>query len=147
MKRKILKKSNKLISILLSLLGIGGTYTFSGCDDGTASAEYGTPSATFRVYGKVTSEDGEKIPYIKVNMHYDSTFTNENGDYTIVIGSFPQSQEFFGEFTDVDGAMNGLYQSKDTIVEFKDPQFVNGDGSWYSGEASKKVDIQLEEDN
>ena len=146
MKRKILKKNNRLISILLSILGIGGTYTFSGCD-GTNSAEYGTPSATFRIYGKVTSEDGAKIPYIKVAMHYDSTFTNENGDYTIEIGSFPQSQEFFAEFTDVDGAANGSYQSKDTIVSFEDPQFVNGDGSWYSGEVSKKVDIQLEDDN
>ena len=146
MKHKILKKYNRLISILLSILGIGGTYTFSGCDK-TPSAEYGIPSATFRIYGQVTSEDGIKIPYIKVGMQYDSSFTNENGDYTIKINSFPSDQDFFMEYSDVDGAINGSYQSKDTIISFKDPQFVNGDGSWYSGEASKKVDIQLEEDN
>ena len=145
MKRKILKKYNRLISILLSLLGIGGTLNFTSC--GTGQVEYGTPNATFKIYGKVTSEDGSQIPYIKVGVPYDSSFTNESGEYTILINSFPSDQDFNVEYSDVDGAVNGSYKSKDTIVEFKDPKFVNGDGSWYSGETSKKVDIQLEEDN
>jgi putative lipoprotein (rSAM/lipoprotein system) len=148
MKRNILKKYNRLISILLSLLGIGGSFNFTSCD-GTGQVEYGTPSATFKIYGKVTSEEGEQIPYIKVKsaLHYDSSYTNENGDYTLVLNSFPSDQDFYMEYSDVDGALYGSYQTKDTIVEFNDPQFENGDGSWYSGEASKKVDIQLEEDN
>jgi len=150
MKRKILIKSNKLISILLSLLGIGGTFNFSSCDDGTQQVEYGTPSATFKIFGKVTSEDGEQIPYIKVKAamhHYDSSYTNEAGEYTLVLNSFPSDQDFHMEYADVDGPLNGSYQTKDTTVSFVNPQFENGDGSWYSGEASKKVDIQLREDD
>jgi len=149
MKRQILKKYNRLISLLLSLLGIGGTFTFISCD-GTGQVEYGTPSATFKIFGKVTSEDGDQIPYIKVKaaMHnYDSSYTNEAGEYTLVLGSFPSDQDFYMEYSDVDGPSNGLYQTKDSTVSFVNPQFENGDGSWYSGEASKKVDIQLKEDN
>lgn len=147
MKRKILIKSNQLISLLLSLLGIGGTFSFSSCD-GTKQVEYGTPSATFKIHGKVTSEDGDQIPYIKVKAamhHYDSSYTNEAGEYTLVLGSFPSDQDFYMEYSDVDGPSNGSFQTKDSTVSFVNPQFENGDGSWYSGEASKKVDIQLEE--
>ena len=148
MKRKILIKSNKLISILLSLLGIGGSFTLTNCG-GTKSAEYGTPTATFKIYGKVTSEDGDQIPYIKVKaaMHNsDSSYTNEAGEYTLVLGSFPSDQDFHMEYNDVDGPSNGSYQTKDSTVSFVNPQFQNGDGSWYKGEATKKVDIQLKED-
>lgn len=148
MKRTILKKYNSLISLLLSLLGIGGTFNFTSCD-GTGQVEYGTPSATFKIYGKITSEEGEQIPYIKVKAAlnpYDSSYSNEAGEYTLILNSFSSDQDFYMEYTDVDGPANGSYQTKDTTVSFVNPQFENGDGSWYSGEASKKVDIQLEEE-
>ncbi len=47
------------------------------------------------------------------------------------------------QYRDEDGAANGEYNDLDTIIEFKNPQFVNGDGSWYAGETSKEFDIKL----
>jgi len=148
MKRKILKRYNRIISVLLSLLGIGGAFTFSGCEGGgnTPGAEYGTPHATFKIYGKVTSEDSAEIPNIKVVMPFDSTYTDEKGNYNLEVVAFPMDQDFSVRFKDIDGSTNGSYQLKDTIVSFEDPQFVNGNGSWNAGETSKKVDIKLKED-
>jgi len=149
MKRKVLKKYNKLIAILLSIMGIGGAISFTGCDgDGgeDISAEYGTPHASFKIYGTVTSESKVAIPNIKVKMQYDSIYTDENGEYSIQVVEFPQDQNFSVRYEDVDGSANGSYLLKDSIVEFKNPQFENSTGSWDSGETAKEVNIELSED-
>lgn len=147
MRRKVLKKYNKLIAVLLSIMGIGGAISFTGCDGGGDSpVEYGTPHATFKIYGTVTSESKVAIPNIKVKMQYDSIYTDENGEYSIQVVEFPQDQNFSVRYEDVDGSANGSYLLKDSIVEFKDPQFENSTGSWYSGETAKEVNIELSED-
>lgn len=145
MKRIILKNYNRILSIFLSLLGVGGTFSFTSCDGSTPGCEYGTPHATFKIYGKITSKNRVEIPNIKVKMRYDSTYTDENGAYVISASEFPTDQNFSIRFEDIDGSENGNYQPKDSIVEFKDPKFENGDGSWNSGETSKEVNIELEE--
>jgi len=146
MRRKVLKKYNKIIAVLLSIMGIGGTISFTGCDSNTPGAEYGTPYATFKIYGTVTSQSKVAVPNIKVKMQYDSVYTDENGEYLIQAVESPQDQNFSVRYEDVDGSDNGSYLLKDSIVEFKDPQFENGTGSWDSGETAKEVNIELEED-
>ena len=147
MKRKILKQYNKLIAVLLSIMGIGGAISFTGCDGGgNGAVEYGTPHATFKIYGTVTSESKVAIPNIKVKMQYDSTYTDEKGEYAIQVVEFPQDQNFTVRYEDIDGSDNGSYLLKDSIVEFKDPQFENSTGSWDFGETKKEVNIELSED-
>lgn len=109
--------------------------------------EYGTPSAKYKVYGTVTSEDSVKIPNIRVVMQTDTGYTDINGAYGVETVTFPIAQDFLIEFDDIDGASNGKYLSQDTLVSFDDPQFVNGDGEWYEGETSKEVNIKLKAGN
>lgn len=146
MKKVILKKYNKLISIFLSMLGIGGTISFTSCENITPAAEYGTPHATFKIYGKVASKQGVKIPQIKVVMYYDSSYTDEHGNYQVQVSAFPSSQDFILKFEDVDGEVNGAYETKDTLISFVNPQFENGSDSWYAGETSKELDIEMTEE-
>lgn len=137
MKIKILKKYNVLIAGLLALLG----YT-TACD---SKDEYGTPSAKFIVNGKVkSSETDQPIENIRVTMQGDTTYTNADGVYQVVDNwGFPTDQTYKIDFNDIDEAANGEFSDLDTIVEFKDPKFSDGDGDWYSGETSKEVDVKL----
>lgn len=131
-----------ILALLLTLLG----FTQSSCAKlyGSPIAEYGTPSAKFIVIGKVESSGtNQPIKNILVYMSGDSTFTDSTGRYQLHSGGFPNSQTFPIRFHDVDGILQGEYTNLDTIVEFKDPQFTNGDGHWYYGETSKEFDIQL----
>ena len=144
MKRKLLEKHNKFIAFLLSIIGIGGACTFGGCEYGTA-AEYGTPSATYKVHGKITSEEKNNIRGIRVILQNDTAHTDENGQFNVQTTDFPGDQDFLIEVEDIDGASNGEYQSLDTIVSFVDPEFENPEGAWYRGEATKEMDIELKE--
>ncbi|QGY42903.1 hypothetical protein GM418_04300 [Maribellus comscasis] len=146
MKNRILKSQNRIIAFIISVLGIGTACSFGGCEYGTV-AEYGTPSATFIVTGKVTNENDVGIKGIKVKMSYDSTLTNESGQYEVEKVDFPTDQEFPIYFEDVDGAENGEYQKLDTVVAFVDPEFNGGDGGWYNGETNKEFDIKLKDKN
>jgi putative lipoprotein (rSAM/lipoprotein system) len=137
MKIKILKKYNVLIAGLLAILG----YT-TACD---SKDEYGTPSAKFIVNGNVKSSDTDQpIENVRVIMQGDTTYTNAEGAYQVVDKwGFPTDQTYNIEFNDIDGEANGEFGDLDTIVEFKDPKFSDGDGNWYSGETSKEFDVTL----
>jgi putative lipoprotein (rSAM/lipoprotein system) len=139
-KNKFYKTSNALIFSLLALLGFA-----SSCDKGS-KAEYGTPSAKFIVNGNVNAkESNTPIENIRVIMNRDTSFTDGEGHYQVIEDfSFPTNQTFQINFQDTDGVVNGEYQNLDTIVEFVNPQFVNGDGNWYAGETSKKLNVKLD---
>lgn len=141
MKKIVINKYNVIIAFLISILGIT-----TSCEKEKIKIEYGTPSATFKVLGKVTSEANVPIEGIRVIMFPDSTLTDANGDYSVSIREFPIDQSFDVKFKDVDGATNGAYIQKDSTVNFVDNQYQNGDGPWYSGEVSKEVDIKLKEE-
>lgn len=146
MKRTLLKKYNTLISFLLSILGFGAACSLSSCEYGAPHVEYGTPHATFKVNGSVRSEaTSDNLPYIRVVMGGDTTFTDESGNYRVESISFPHDQAFLVEFKDLDGEFNGDYQPLDTIVEFIDPEFSGGADGWDSGETEKKVDVKLKD--
>ena len=153
MKRKLLEKHNRLIAFILSILGVGGACTFSGCEYGVP-VEYGTPSATFKVHGKISNEDDNVIPGIRVMLwmdegkHYaDTAYTNAEGFYNVQIEDFPEEHNFEIEIDDIDGESNGSYNSLDTIVSFVNPEFENPSGDWYKGETSKEFNIKLKEKN
>ncbi|MBN1950242.1 MAG: radical SAM-associated putative lipoprotein [Bacteroidales bacterium] len=139
-----LKKSNKFIGILLSILGFGAAYGLMGCEYGTPNVEYGTPNATFIVKGEVKSASGSSaIPSVRVVLGYDTAYSDASGKYEVKVGEFPEDQVFLVEFRDVDGSENGEYQPLDTLVEFIDPEFTGGDGGWDAGETSKDVDVNM----
>jgi len=146
MKRRFLIKYNHFLAFLLSLLGLGAACTIGSCEYGSPMVEYGTPTAHFRVFGTVESDDGTQIPDIRVVMDYDTSFTGVHGDYEIQAAAFPDDQVFTVKFEDVDGSENGSFQAKDSLVRFENPEFENGDDSWYSGETSKEVNIRLKTD-
>ena len=143
MKRKLLEKHNKFIVFLLSIIGIGGACTFGGCEYGIGAAMYGTPTATFKVNGKVTSSENTKIKGIRVIMRNATTHTDAEGKFQVQTDDFPDDNDFNIEFDDTDGELNGAFQSLDTIVSFVNPEFINPDGAWYSGETSKELNIKL----
>ncbi|MDD4500573.1 MAG: radical SAM-associated putative lipoprotein [Bacteroidales bacterium] len=137
MKIKILKTFNILIAGLLAILGFA-----TAC---VPAAEYGTPSAKFIVNGNVkSSETDQPIKNIRVSMQGDTTYTDANGAYQVIDEwGFPTDQTYNIEFQDIDGNANGVFSDLDTIVEFKNPEFSDGDGSWYRGETSKEFDVKL----
>lgn len=131
------KNYSTILTILLALLG------FSCAKD--PKVEYGTPNARFIVKGKVTSSDlNEPVKNIRVIMRFDTTFTDNSGNYQITDrDGFPTDQTYLINFRDIDGSLNGNYEDEDTTVEFKNPQFTGGDGHWYQGETTKNLDIKL----
>ncbi len=144
----LLRRSNSVIRYLLTILGFGAVCSFNGCMYGDPIVEYGTPTATFKVKGTVKSEvTSDAIPNIKVVMRDVTTYTDDQGNFTISTRDFPADQSFLVEFDDIDGAVNGNYQPLDTLVEFIDPQFLGGSGGWDSGETEKEVNVKLKEKN
>jgi putative lipoprotein (rSAM/lipoprotein system) len=153
MKLKIKKQwfafQNKSIRYLLSFLGIGSAVIFNGCMYGSPVVEYGTPSAVFKVTGKVTSKAGEDIQGIKVIVNSSGvTRTDGSGIYKTDISDFPKDQEYKVQFMDDDGSQNGgEFVALDTVVKFTDPKFEGGDGDWFSGFTSKELNVKLEKKN
>lgn len=145
LKTSLFRKSNAVIRLLLSVLGFGAVYSLNSCEDNGA-AEYGTPTATFKVMGTVKSEQtSNPVSNIRVVMGYDTTFTDESGNYQVSNVDFPDDQTFLLEFKDIDGETNGAYQPLDTMVEFTDPEFSGGSGAWDSGETEKEVNVNLKD--
>ena len=138
MSSKSLHFVNALISGCLTLLGFS-------CDLVNPRVEYGTPNAKFIVNGTVSSaETDEAIQNIRVIMKNDTVFTNSEGIYEVVDkGAFPTNQSYTIQFQDLDNELNGTFNDKDTLVEFKNPEFSHGDGHWYEGEASREFNVKL----
>ena len=77
-------------------------------------------------------------------MNRDSTTTDNDGKYQVSDrDGFPADQLFTIKFHDTDGPLNGEYENLDTVVQFKDPKFTNGDGHWYQGETTKDFNVTL----
>ena len=138
-KNHIIPLLNKLIFALIALLGFS-------CDPKNSRDEYGSPEADFKVNGTIVDEVTlNKLSDIQVIMEGDTILSDENGNYEVGVRDFPTDRAYLVSFKDVDGELNNSYSQLDTIVEFENPEFENGDG-WYSGETSKQVDIKLTPD-
>ena len=47
------------------------------------------------------------------------------------------------KITDLDGELNGSYQSQDTTVVMQNTKFTDGDGAWNQGVAGTELNIKL----
>jgi putative lipoprotein (rSAM/lipoprotein system) len=161
----ILKRCNVIIAVLLGLLG------FTNCE---TREEYGSPQTDYIIKGKVVDKaTGNPIPGIKVRAYGDSRsivmygvpptdyryiyFTkdadtsNARGDYQLD-GNSTYSIESLKDvplsvqISDIDGAENGVYTTDTTIVvDFKDAVRTKKEKSWFDGEYTKTVNIELPE--
>ncbi|MBK5722541.1 radical SAM-associated putative lipoprotein [Dysgonomonas sp. Marseille-P4677] len=149
MKKGALSLYSKIISFFMLLLG------YTACEE---PAEYGTPSADYKVLGKVVSAEGEKeaVEGIRVVMIHnvdeskveyikgDTTYTNAAGSFEIKRKDYP-GIDFKIKFQDVDGEANGEFEEKIEIIDFKNAQYEGGDKNWYDGETTKDMGtIELE---
>jgi len=135
-KKKFFSGYNTLIGAILTLLGFS-----QSCDP---MAEYGVPSARFIVNGTVSEDNTEQvIEGIRVTMHYDTVFTDENGEYRIATTDWPGDHIFAIRFEDIDSVQNGLFSTLDTSAVFTNPEFENGDDSWYQGQVEQELNIKL----
>jgi len=152
-KNKFLRSYNALIVSLISFLGFA-----SSCDPIGGKAMYGTPTAEFVFKGKVGTATNSPVAGVKVDMSLEVTNGTEKVSYLVnstssaestgtykvsAGGQSPGNQTFKIKFTDIDGALNGEFETLDTTIVFKDPNFVNGDGSWYVGQVEKEVNVKL----
>ena len=128
---------NNLLLLLIGLLGFTVACTKSGAQ------EYGTPSADFIINGVIENQASQPIPNIKVVMTRDSVNTNTEGKFSLKNTTFPNNQTFNIKIRDIDGAVNGSYQDKDTTIVFDNNTYTNGDGHWYRGKVEKSVVIKL----
>lgn len=147
--RYLLKISNSVLAVLLTLLGVACSN-----DDEPLPAEYGTPYAKFTVKGKVTGENGEAIPGIEVkgksnldplrlSIYPPQSLTDNDGNYTFlapIIGK----QDFKVFFEDIDGEENGLYKTDSIEVKASQVELTGKDG-WFVGEGEITLDISLKE--
>ena len=146
MKKAKIKFYSVYNTIILGLMGLLGLTTSCEKLGPDPVAEYGVPSAKFIVNGNVSNAaDNTAIKNIRVIMRGDTSFTDNNGNYKVVEEyGYPGDQKIDIEFTDIDGATNGDFHNLDTLVEFKNAEFTNGDGDWYAGETSKEFNIELD---
>ena len=163
--RAFIKGTNWALAGLLSILG------FTGCEI-TGPDEYGTPNADYTVKGSVVNKaDGKPIEGIRVG--YDPTamvvpmygvppapYTPKASVTTDAKGEFKLNNRFYGgEFyydennvlvcpiyvDDIDGEKNGLFQSEVLQVNFKDAEHSGKPKSWYEGEYTKTIKVELTE--
>lgn len=146
-KYKCLKTYNALIVFLISFLGFA-----SSCDPLGMKYMYGSPSANFIVKGKVGTATNSPVAGIKVEMSMEvnsyllntTSSAESTGIYKVTGGGqSPEGQNFKIKFTDIDGALNGEFETLDTIVVFQNPKFTGGDGHWYNGQIEKEVNVKL----
>ena len=144
MKLKLRSFYSRILSICLVLLG------FSACSDPVD--EYGSPSAKYKVLGKIVSSDDEKKPIENIRvvmvenmdeenniyLRGDTTYTDLEGRFEVNRHDFQYSQ-FKIKIQDVDEEVNGLFEDIEQVIEFKNSDYKGGSGSWYKGEAQKDM--------
>ena len=139
MKRKLIKISSSVLALFLSILG------FSSCGDNSEeTCMYGTPSADFAISGKVTDSKNNPIKNIQISTDTDTTKTDSEGKYLLNIDrGFPTDLKL--EYKDIDKEENGSFDTKEVVEKFDSSDFVDGDGSWYEGKATRTVNVTLTE--
>lgn len=148
MKQRINNWAKLLYGFLMTILG------FSGCDDVfniiEPKAEYGQPSADFKIVGEVKSQAGKPLKGIRVVVNprnsdpewaryeSDTLYTDAEGKYSkdrLKYGWPDEFKDAVITFEDIDGAENGgeFEAVKLKSGEFSVKQVEKGSGHWYSG--------------
>jgi len=160
--RKLIRGTNWALAGILSILG------FSGCDDvdgGGGMVEYGTPTANFKVSGKVLDSNGNGLQGIQVTVPRvdhcqrttatfipdqpvipvevrDTFYTKADGRFEYDYPGFPSDTvRIQMKFEDVSASK---YASDSTAVSFLGTDLEGGKG-WNQGAAEKEIEIKLKE--
>ena len=154
-RRAFLKKIN------WALVGIIGLLGFVGCDK-KILYEYGTPHADYTVKGTVVNKATKK-PIEGIQVGYDSGFkymygtppvhyepkthvlTNAKGEFKLTERNWSGEPPSFVFVEDTDGEKNGSFQSEALQVNFKDAVHSGKPKSWYHGEYTVTVNVELSE--
>ena len=120
---------------------------------------YGSPHASFIITGKVESAaTNTMIPEIIVEMRevklaqdtpsnsilVATSFSSSwSGNYYLLNTTTPDDKTYQIKFIDIDGALNGEYETLDTTVVFTKPKFTGGDGSWDYGYTDQELNVKL----
>ena len=142
MKRKYLQVSQWLFSGLLTILG------FSCAGNTDPVDEYGTPSATYHLKGKVIDkQSAQAIPAARIIITSKKdnlrdtldTQTNKEGEFEKTYQCFP----FSGNLTVVAEDLQANYKKDSVEVSFQKSDFTGGSGNWNWGETTKEITIPL----
>lgn len=147
---KIRNLYSGVLSLLVMLLGFGG------CSDEKSNwVEYGTPYATFKIKGKVVSEETRApVKGIQVKVkgvvyplkgEVADVYTDDKGEF-IASGSTIGAQEIDLDiiFSDVDGEENGSFSGRTVDLKISEEDYKNKEGRWHVGDAEKEMgDIAL----
>jgi putative lipoprotein (rSAM/lipoprotein system) len=122
MKKSLIKSFDKIIVVLLAILGV-----FNSCSQ---PDEYGTPYADYELKGVVTDKETSKpiknIRVIYQTYHSDTTYTDAEGKYAFIY-SAELGEYFYLKIEDIDGEENGGdFETQEVKGEFTDADFVNG---------------------
>ena len=138
---RVSKIYSRILAILLAWLGFS-------CDLITPAKEYGTPSATFKAKGVVTSQTDNPVEGIRAVLKtsqgnegeysygIDTVYTDSKGVFNLKSGKDEFYQKLYVELSDVDGDENGSFSDKGMEIDYSNEKFTGGDG-WYWGEAEK----------
>ena len=130
----------------LTALGIAAV---GSCERFEPVAEYGCPTMTFRVTGKiVNSVTGNPVKGIAVSCDDDwddpEVITSDDGEFVYESNAFP-AEKMTLKYKDSDGEENGYYISKNIPVILKKAK--EGDGNWDLGlYIAENVQVKLDED-
>ena len=137
----ISKTYGRLLAILMTWFGFS-------CDLIT-KVEYGTPSASFKAKGVVTSQkDNNPIEGIRTILKtqqgasygIDTVYTDNKGAFNLKSGKDEfDYQKLYLELSDVDGDENGSFSDMEIVIDYSNEKFTGGDGHWYRGEAEKDL--------
>ena len=127
---------------------------FSACNkdnDEDMILMYGTPTASYSIKAKVLDSKQKPITEIKVkasivlsdDVHFpiDSVYTNTAGEALFEFGGLYQKIKI--ECEDVDGDVNGNFESKTAIIKFENSDFKDADGAWYRGKVEKDITVEM----
>lgn len=140
-----MKLISKLSAIGLALLGIGCSSDEPGGDD--IICMYGTPTGSFSIKGKVTSEDGKAVPGATIRVtdskipsgiwSYGEVVTGSDGEYEIKSSSAGYKD------MKVVCLPSGVELEADSIVTEMEYKGKDKDNIWYIGHADATVDFKL----
>ena len=135
-KQKFLKSANLLMVFSIAVMGF-----YTSCKKADAKGN-------FVITGNVVSmTDNTPVRDIVVEVRdtklLETGFTYYCGDYNVGIYDFPGDRTFNVRFSDTDGALNGEFESFDTTVVFKDPVFIEGNGSDWAGYCDLILNVKL----
>ena len=126
-----------------------GVTAVGSCERFTPVAEYGCPTMTFRVTGKIVDTDtGKPVKGIAVSCDDDwedpKVITSDDGEFVYESYGYP-ADRIVMKFDDADGEENGWYISRKEQVNLKKSE--SGKGTWDFGlYVSEKLEIKLTED-